>query len=405
MKKAAEVDVAVLVVNAEVDEASELVDFFGRGNGGPGAVVLVPESSDEGASDMSADEVLQKPFTDQQISLAVRRCVSAAQPGPTEVSGDEDVLLTSEDIFGDVMLELEDAFSQATGKGAKSVERAAPVEAAAEAPAEEPAAPAGAAEEAAAVSSVEEDEEAVADEDIEVEDEAEEPEADQPAAEEEAEEEEGELEEAAEVEVEEPEVIEVEEEPEVEEVEEEPEVEEVEEEPEAVEVEEGEDDEVVAGAASLLDQELGSLRALKVQIDDEFTRPAEVTDAEIDAMVRSAIIGPAEAAKEPAPGVEPESAEAQSEAALEFEGTASDDDVEETDAPAARQRPNVKLITALLLLLLIALLIFFFSRSAGGEAGSPAAAPAVSGSVGTASSELEVDEAAGAQSPDDAAEQ
>ena len=360
MQEAAAADVAVLVVNAEVAEASELVDFFGRGNGGPGAVVLVPESSDEGASDMSADEVLHKPFTDQEISLAVRRCVSAAQSGPTDVSADDDVQLTSEDIFGDVVLELEGAFSLATGKGAESPEQAAPVEAAAEEPAQEPAAPEPAAE-------AEGDEEAVADEDVEVEAEApdaeavetEEPEPDHAAAEEE----EGELEEADEAEVEaapEEEAPE-EQEPETAEVEEQLEEEIEPDEPVAEGVdEEGVDDEAVRAATSLLDQELGSLRSREVKIDDEFTRPAEVTDAEIDAMVRSAIVGLEQPATEraPEPGAELEGAGDDAEVGLEFEDAALDGDVEEAEAAAGGSRPNTKLLVAIILLALAAVLAY-----------------------------------------------
>ena len=163
MQQATDSEVALLVVNSEVSEAAELVSSFSRDKGGPGAVLLVPESSKGDTSELGADEVLHKPFTDQEISLAVRRCISAAQgdeaaaamKGGEEPAGpmamvDDGVQLTSEDIFGDVMSELEDAFSLATGDGDEPAEEAVVAEvepeaeaveeeAASELPAEEPA--------------------------------------------------------------------------------------------------------------------------------------------------------------------------------------------------------------------------------------------------------------------------
>ncbi len=411
MARAAEADVAVLVVNAEVAEASELVASFGRSNGGPGAVVLVPENSDDGGSGLGADEVLQKPFTDQDISLAVRRCTSAAQPESTEESAVDEVMLTSEDIFGDVVLELESAFSLATGEGAGEDEQVASA-----------AAPAGEPTEVEAAA----DEEEIAEEDDEAEVEAEEPESKEPAAVDE--EEDTELAVADEVlEEEETEEVEAEETLEEgvsEEIAEEEEREEVEEDlaeaaeetPEEVgevaaetvepdePVDAGDGDEVATATDSLLDQALGSLRSQEVKIDDEFTRPAEVTDAEIDAMVRSVVVGPSEPAKQPAP--EPVAAVVEAvdgaEGAPEFDGEASGDDEDWADAPVTGRRPIGKLIVAIILAMVIALVLFMVSRGGDGDVESPVEVPAVLESGDASSPEPMVDEAAGAETGDGA---
>lgn len=134
---------SVVVVNIEVPESDELITRFSRRSGGPGTVVLIPESAEDGVSELGADEVLQKPFTDQDIRLAVRRCLigvssvtgpkakeaiveetsaekSPVERVPVEASVAEEVAeevgrrLTSEDIFGDVVSELETALAMGT---------------------------------------------------------------------------------------------------------------------------------------------------------------------------------------------------------------------------------------------------------------------------------------------------
>jgi CheY-like chemotaxis protein len=134
----------LVVVNAEVDGALELVSSFSRSAGGPGTVALVPEAGDNDEVRSSADEVLEKPFTDRDIRLAVRRCLSAgreapAVEAPAATPPPADQRLSSEELFGDVVLELEDAFSVAAG--AEAAEGTAAAEPVAEEPAaEEPAA-------------------------------------------------------------------------------------------------------------------------------------------------------------------------------------------------------------------------------------------------------------------------
>ncbi len=82
-----------------------LVFSFSRTSGGPGVIGLVPENGMGGGPD-GADGRLAKPFTDQQVVLAIRQALlsgrsAAPAPPPREQK------LTSHDIFGDVLAEVE----------------------------------------------------------------------------------------------------------------------------------------------------------------------------------------------------------------------------------------------------------------------------------------------------------
>lgn len=144
MERVAEEAASLVVISSEVPEAARLVQSFARSNGGPGAVILVPEDDDNGARELGADEILKKPFTDQDIRLAVRRCVSdgAGDSGigleaPPLEAEPAPVQFTSEDIFGDVVSELESSFGRGDQASAPA-EPAPPVEEPAEEPVEEP---------------------------------------------------------------------------------------------------------------------------------------------------------------------------------------------------------------------------------------------------------------------------
>jgi len=115
---------SLVLVNAELPGAPELLGTFARRNGGPGAVALVAEQAAGGEARADADEVLAKPFTDQQLRLVVRRGLAAAaagggRPGPgaartaARAAGDgaEERKLTSAEIFGDVLAEIESEIS------------------------------------------------------------------------------------------------------------------------------------------------------------------------------------------------------------------------------------------------------------------------------------------------------
>ena len=141
VKHVADQAASLVVVNSEVPESGELIKTFSRSHGGPGTVVLIPENAADGASRLGADEVVKKPFTAQDIRQAVRRCLigvpapaSAEEQAPIAVqtavtdsaSGAAEHRLTSEDIFGDVVSELEAALSLGTLGAAGSATAASP---------------------------------------------------------------------------------------------------------------------------------------------------------------------------------------------------------------------------------------------------------------------------------------
>jgi TonB family protein len=100
---------ALVVVAGEVAGAAELLRGFSQRVGGPGALLIAADATDEARA--AADESLGKPFTDQELRLAVRRLLASkgapkavpASPGPASDAR----VLTSADIFGDVLAEME----------------------------------------------------------------------------------------------------------------------------------------------------------------------------------------------------------------------------------------------------------------------------------------------------------
>lgn len=99
----------LVIASAEAPGVEALAISFARRSGGPGVVALMPESL-EGvdAAAIEADEFLIKPFTDQDLLLAVRRALAGRRdPARARVAPADDQQLTSKDIFGDVLAEVE----------------------------------------------------------------------------------------------------------------------------------------------------------------------------------------------------------------------------------------------------------------------------------------------------------
>ncbi len=86
--------------------AADLLDRFARRRGGPGSVVLLPSTLAEQvqAADYRADEILTKPFTESDLQALARRFLTAPAPAPPAAQKSQ---LTSADIFGDVLAEVE----------------------------------------------------------------------------------------------------------------------------------------------------------------------------------------------------------------------------------------------------------------------------------------------------------
>jgi serine/threonine protein kinase len=139
LRAAASEEPSLVLINAELPGAPELLRTFARRNGGPGSVALVAEHvGDDEAGRLEADEVLSKPFTDQDLRLVVRRGLSRTrdggrgaapvsreprdgpQPDAIPVEGlldDGGDMLTSADIFGDVLAEVEAEVDGEAGDG------------------------------------------------------------------------------------------------------------------------------------------------------------------------------------------------------------------------------------------------------------------------------------------------
>lgn len=100
----------LVIASAEAPGVEALAVSFARRSGGPGVVALMPESLEGAdAAAIEADEFLIKPFTDQDLRLAVRRSLTARRdPARARVTQADDHQLTSKDIFGDVLAEVED---------------------------------------------------------------------------------------------------------------------------------------------------------------------------------------------------------------------------------------------------------------------------------------------------------
>jgi serine/threonine protein kinase/CheY-like chemotaxis protein len=94
----------LILISAAVPNAESLASLFGRRAGGPGVVGLLPES--EPFAEIGADDHLNKPFTDQELRQVVQRNVRRAGPAPA-AAPPPPVMLTSADIFGDVLAEVE----------------------------------------------------------------------------------------------------------------------------------------------------------------------------------------------------------------------------------------------------------------------------------------------------------
>ena len=102
----------LLIASASLPDASSLLAAFSRDRGGPGSVVLVPVAvaGRVAAADYHADALLDKPFSDDALQDLVRQCFES-QSSPTSeaspASSETAQQLTSEDIFGDVLAEVE----------------------------------------------------------------------------------------------------------------------------------------------------------------------------------------------------------------------------------------------------------------------------------------------------------
>lgn len=97
----------LVLVSVDTPGVEALWSSFSRGSGGPGILGLVPEGAGT-ARPAGADDVLVKPFSDQDLVLAARRALlGRRQPAAAPAAPAQEHKLTSADIFGDVLAEVE----------------------------------------------------------------------------------------------------------------------------------------------------------------------------------------------------------------------------------------------------------------------------------------------------------
>ena len=121
----------LLLASSTLTRAPELLAAFSRSRGGPGSVVLVSDAAAPrvSAADFEADEILAEPFSDDDLRQLVQHCLKAApsrqQLAPRPTNSSEQ--LTSDDIFGDVLAEV-DAEAQRARTMARARRPAIPME-------------------------------------------------------------------------------------------------------------------------------------------------------------------------------------------------------------------------------------------------------------------------------------
>ncbi len=102
----------LVIVGADVPGVEMLASSYSRSAGGPGVLGLLPERATEaGVGGIEADDLLAKPFSGPELRTLVQRALEAQQrpavPAAPPAHRGGGVMLTSHDIFGDVLAEVE----------------------------------------------------------------------------------------------------------------------------------------------------------------------------------------------------------------------------------------------------------------------------------------------------------
>jgi TonB family protein len=99
----------LVIVSTALPGMEAVASSFSRSSGGPGVVALLAENAaDSGTGGVEADELLAKPFGSEELRQLVRRLLQTRRepPAPGPAVGNEHKL-TSQDIFGDMLAEVE----------------------------------------------------------------------------------------------------------------------------------------------------------------------------------------------------------------------------------------------------------------------------------------------------------
>ena len=103
----------LFLVSTAVERAQDILGPFARLRGGPGTLALIPEQPPEqlpeqaAGGDFGADGILREPFADDDLRDAVSRILRGADRRPSQPPGAEEPKLTSADIFGELVAEVE----------------------------------------------------------------------------------------------------------------------------------------------------------------------------------------------------------------------------------------------------------------------------------------------------------
>ncbi len=117
LQSAADQAPKLVLVDTQLPDALELIGSFGAAGGGPGVVALAGRGFEDAPEleQAGADEVLSKPGSPHRILEAVQRCLAVPRPGPAERRVPANRLLTTEEIFGDVLREIGEDDAPAPG--------------------------------------------------------------------------------------------------------------------------------------------------------------------------------------------------------------------------------------------------------------------------------------------------
>jgi len=97
----------LVIASADVSGAEKLLRENSLGAGGTGALALVEPGSGGSAAATAADSVLHRPFAGQDLRLAVRNLMTQAKSPAVVVPSADGERLTSQDLFGDLLAEVE----------------------------------------------------------------------------------------------------------------------------------------------------------------------------------------------------------------------------------------------------------------------------------------------------------
>ena len=114
----------LVVIDGSVDEAGELVRFFASSHGGPGALLL---GDGAGAVAATADAVLPYEPDAEELAATARRLLKQPPSSPADRLPTPGAVLNAQDIFGDLLAEMEGGSDPADSQEIAAV-AAVPVE-------------------------------------------------------------------------------------------------------------------------------------------------------------------------------------------------------------------------------------------------------------------------------------